>query len=101
MQDEAAKIVSIGTGADMVSRFALAGLSLFLTLKARYIFLAGAVALICVRFGMISVCRIVINHNVSNVVVSLSIFVRVQFRWNAGDNGGHRFVFTFVDLIES
>lgn len=57
MQDEAAKIVSIGTGADMVSRFALAGLSLFLTLKARYIFLAGAVALICVRFGMISVCR--------------------------------------------
>lgn len=47
-------IVSIGAAADLGSRIFLAIMSLMVETKARNIFLAGAIGIILVRFGIFS-----------------------------------------------
>lgn len=73
-------IVSVGTAFDTFSRFALAFLSLFVKIKARHIFLTGAVVLLFLRFGMI--VKNVQNHGCYFdyiISISFSIFVHLQF----------------------
>lgn len=51
MQADTAIIIAAGAAADLGSRVVLAVLSMFIQVKARYVYLAGAVGTIAVRFG--------------------------------------------------
>lgn len=44
-------IVAFGTGADFLARIGLALLSAFFTLEPRYIYLAGTIGMLLIRFG--------------------------------------------------
>lgn len=52
IQKETAMIVSAGAAADLFARVFLAVISYFIPIKARNIYLIGAVATIIFRFGM-------------------------------------------------
>lgn len=51
-QADAAKIISAGAAADLSSRIFLAITSFFIQIKARYVYLTGAIATIFIRFSM-------------------------------------------------
>lgn len=53
LQSDAALIIAIGAAADLGSRILLAIMSLFIQVKARYVYLTGAICTIASRFGRI------------------------------------------------
>lgn len=65
LQADTAIIIAVGAAADLGSRVVLAVLSMFIQVKARYVYLAGAVGTIAARFGnyFISFCSAVFSVN--------------------------------------
>lgn len=60
LQTDTSYIIAIGAAADLASRVCLAIMSLCIQVKARYVYLAGAILMILARFGEIRIwlCRI-------------------------------------------
>ncbi|XP_031623606.1 monocarboxylate transporter 7-like [Contarinia nasturtii] len=74
-KNDAAKILSFGSGADLCSRIFLAIVSYWIELRARYIFLTAAIVIVFVRIGLMYVFDF---YGIGIVVVVIG-FLRAWF----------------------
>lgn len=73
LQADTAIIIAAGAAADLGSRVVLAVLSMFIQVKARYVYLAGAVGTIAARFG---------NHFISFRFIPFRSVQQLSYNFN-------------------